>query len=326
MATVTSKRLQRYWQSAIMLKRSVFYITITLVSTTIGLLCVACSNHTLKQSTQLSSQGSPSPSTTPNSGNAQPATTVTATALASPDLGKPAASVPKLVEPNSGQPDYYELAQSKAYSAWSTSQFAHSSADWHLVALQWQEAITLLQALPAGSLAKALAQTKIAEYQHQLTYAQQQATNLNKKDSDNHILHPPVQLSQPTVLPNQIVFKVPIRRLAGGTPVIDVTFNDTQQVEMIVDTGASGTVITQQTATALRIVPVTKAKANTASAKAVEFPVGYVNSVAVGGLVIKHLPVAIAPSAELEIGLLGHDFFGDYDVTIKRNVVEFRTR
>ena len=57
-----------------------------------------------------------------------------------------------------------------------------------------------------------------------------------------------------------------------------------------------------------------------------EFSVGYVDSIEVGGAVIKNVPVAIAPSPELEVGLLGHDFFGDYDVTIKRDLVEFRPR
>ena len=35
--------------------------------------------------------------------------------------------------------------------------------------------------------------------------------------------------------------------------------------------------------------------------------------------------VAIAMS-DGDIGLLGHDFFGNYDVTLKQNVVEFRRR
>jgi predicted aspartyl protease len=92
---------------------------------------------------------------------------------------------------------------------------------------------------------------------------------------------------------------------------------------MIVDTGASGTVITPQIAEALGVVPVGIAKANTVSSKGVEFQVGYVDSMEVGGVKVNQVPVAIA-GAELETGLLGHDFFGNYDVTIKRNVVEFR--
>ena len=125
---------------------------------------------------------------------------------------------------------------------------------------------------------------------------------------------------------NQTVFQASIKRRANRTPVINVTFNGTQQFEMIVDTGASGTVITQPMAAALGVVAVAKAKANTASANAVEFPIGYIDSIQVGGALVKDVPVAIALSPELEIGLLGHDFFGNYDVTVKRDVVEFHPR
>lgn len=119
------------------------------------------------------------------------------------------------------------------------------------------------------------------------------------------------------------VFSVPIKRRAGGTPVIDVTFNGNQRFEMIVDTGASGTVITQGMADALRVIPTTTSKANTASAKDVEFPIGYVSSMEASGVRVGRTPVAIAGS-ELETGLLGHDFFQGYDITIRRNTVEFR--
>ncbi|MEC4818125.1 MAG: retroviral-like aspartic protease family protein [Scytonema sp. PMC 1069.18] len=119
------------------------------------------------------------------------------------------------------------------------------------------------------------------------------------------------------------IYTAPIKRRVAGTPIIEVTFNGNQNFEMIVDTGASGTVITQKMASALGVVPVAKARANTASSKAVEFPVGYVNSIKVGGVEISRVPVAIA-GTELDTGLLGHDFFGNYDITIKRNVVEFR--
>ncbi|MEA5570382.1 retropepsin-like aspartic protease [Calothrix sp. UHCC 0171] len=116
---------------------------------------------------------------------------------------------------------------------------------------------------------------------------------------------------------------IPIKRRMGGTPVIEVTFNGNQSFEMIVDTGASGTVITEDMANALGVIPVGKAKANTASSKSVIFPIGYVSSIAVGAVKVNRTAVAIAGS-ELETGLLGHDFFGNYDITIKRDVVEFR--
>lgn len=103
------------------------------------------------------------------------------------------------------------------------------------------------------------------------------------------------------------VVSVPIKRKMGGTPVIEVTFNGGQAFEMIVDTGASGTVITQNMANLLGVIPVGKAKANTASSKSVVFPIGYVSSMQVGGVKVNRTAVAIAGN-ELETGLLGHDF------------------
>lgn len=121
----------------------------------------------------------------------------------------------------------------------------------------------------------------------------------------------------------QEVVSVPIKRRVGGTPIIEVTFNGNRHFEMILDTGASGTVITQDMAAELGVVPVGRAQANTASSKSVEFPIGYINSMEVGKVIVHKVAVAIA-GEELETGLLGHDFFGNYDLTIKRNVVEFR--
>jgi predicted aspartyl protease len=133
----------------------------------------------------------------------------------------------------------------------------------------------------------------------------------------------PIQQNKPK---SQVkTFSAPIKRRIGGTPIIDVTFNGKQRFEMIVDTGASGTVITQRMAQLLGVIAVGKAKANTASAQSVEFPIGYVDSMEAGGVKIKQVAVAIAPK-QLQNGLLGHDFFGNYDITIKSNVVEFRPR
>ena len=251
-------------------------------------------------------------STTDAGDNAQPVATGS-NSTAAPIIIKsptPPALSPEKVEPLS-QPNSYELALDKASSAFSISQSAQSSDDWNLVVSQWTDAIALMKALPVSSPYKPSARKKIAEYQRNLTYAKQEATRPGAVEA-------PLETPQP--------FQATIKRRAGGTPVIDVTFNNTQPIEMIVDTGASGTVITQQAAASLGVVPVGTAKADTASAKDVEFSVGYVESIQVGGAVIKNVPVAIAPSPGLEIGLLGHDFFGDYDVTIKRDIVEFRPR
>lgn len=124
---------------------------------------------------------------------------------------------------------------------------------------------------------------------------------------------------------NKDVFLAKIKRRQGGTPVIDVTFNGGQSYEMIVDTGASGTMITRRMAEALGVVPVKMIKVDTASGVGVTFPVGYVQSIAVDGAVANKVLVTIG-GPEQDIGLLGHDFFGNYDITVRRDVVEFHGR
>ncbi len=120
------------------------------------------------------------------------------------------------------------------------------------------------------------------------------------------------------------VFQAKIKRRAAGTPVIDVVFNGKNTFEMIVDTGASGTLITQKMAAVLGVRVIGKIKAGIADGSVVEFDLGRVQSIGVGGAVVKNVEVAIAK--QMDIGLLGHDFFGNYDVKIKKDIVEFYPR
>jgi predicted aspartyl protease len=124
--------------------------------------------------------------------------------------------------------------------------------------------------------------------------------------------------------PESGVFRVPIKRRVGRTPVIDVTFNGGQTFEMILDTGASGTLITLPMASALKLKATGTMEAQIADGSLVQFMTGQVKSVAVAGAVVNNIEVAIAPRAG--IGLLGHDFFDKYDVKILEKVVEFHRR
>ncbi|WP_293155563.1 MULTISPECIES: TIGR02281 family clan AA aspartic protease [unclassified Microcoleus] len=143
-----------------------------------------------------------------------------------------------------------------------------------------------------------------------------------RRGPSNPSAQPPA--NQPAPSGNQKVFQAKIKRRAGGTPVIDVVFNGNKTFEMIVDTGASGTLITQRMATALGVRQVGTGRAGIADGSIVEFPIGVVRSIRVGGAAIQNVEVAIAK--QMEIGLLGHDFFGNYDVKIKKDVVEFYVR
>ncbi len=253
--------------------------------------------------------------------------------------------------------DAYEQALDAAYSAAILGQSAQSTDDWQLVSNRWQEAISLLRKVPFSSAYHAIAQPKIAQYQRNLRIAQKQATRPRPSSpltreiatSPRTAVSPaklsPTQTTTPSETPNTLetpntsapatesktntanprVYKVPIKRRAGRTPVIEVTFNGVQTFEMIIDTGASGTVITPTMAESLGVVAEGEVVANTASAKGIKFSIGKVESIAVAGIVTKDVRVAIGGS-DLEIGLLGQDFFGNYDVWIRQNVVEFHPR
>ncbi len=115
-------------------------------------------------------------------------------------------------------------------------------------------------------------------------------------------------------------YRVKIKRRLASTPVIDVNFNG-RNFEMILDSGASSTLITQGMANALRLKPNGYREVIVADGSTVKFPVSVIKTVNAGGAAAKNLEVTIAQNAD--IGLLGHDFFGGYDVKIKRTVVEF---
>lgn len=320
----------------IMLQSFLSRATLIFLSSALAVLCVACSEDKRNTATGANEQPTPIGDLASVQPTVKPVT--------------PAATPKAQPLPSESEPSLFEMGRDKAVGAWSISQSAQSPEDWNLVVSQYQEAIALMKKVRRQSVEFAIAQTKITEYRRQIRYARQQANPRPVRVAEPQKIvivvphrattpkftlpvSPPVATkplspepglpSSAVLIPDEAVFTAPIKRRIGGTPIVEVTFNGQQQFEMIVDTGASGTVITQDMANALGIVPVGKAKANTASSRAVEFPVGYVNSMAVGGVIVNKVAVAIA-GAELETGLLGHDFFGNYDVTIKRNVVEFR--
>ncbi len=120
------------------------------------------------------------------------------------------------------------------------------------------------------------------------------------------------------------VYQAPIISRIRGVPVIMVTFNGSSTFPMIVDTGAAGTLITQRMASTLGVKPVSQATAQTANGYTT-FDVGYVNSIEVDGAKVSNVAVAIGLS-DMNFGLLGHDFFNSFDVTVRQNVVEFQPR
>jgi predicted aspartyl protease len=124
--------------------------------------------------------------------------------------------------------------------------------------------------------------------------------------------------------PQSRITRVPIKRRNGRTPVIEVTFNGNRTFDMIVDSGASGTLITKTMAEALQIKPTGTIQAEIADGSTVEFRQGRVRSMGVQNAVIHDVEVAIAD--RMTVGLLGHDFFDNYDLRILANSIEFTKR
>ncbi len=324
-------------------------LAILLLSGTLALTNVACS--------RINSSWRPNQRKEPVAVSVTPSPTVKRPTKPQPVHPKPVV-LERKVPTTIPAKDAYEQALDAAYSAAILGQSAQSTDDWQLVTSRWQEAISLLRKVPFSSAYHAIAQPKIAQYQRNLQVAQKQATRPRPSSPSTKevaasprriaVAPPkpsPTQKSSPLETPNTPetsntpvpttepqttaavprVYKAPIKRRAGRTPVIEVTFNEAQTFEMIIDTGASGTVITQTMADSLGVVAEGEVVANTASAKGIKFSIGKVESISVAGIVSKDVRVAIGGS-ELEIGLLGQDFFGNYDVWIRQNVVEFHPR
>lgn len=133
------------------------------------------------------------------------------------------------------------------------------------------------------------------------------------------------KLCQGTTTPaTRNFFQARIKRRDGGTPVIDVTLNGNQTFEMLVDTGASGTLLTRRMAQVLNLPIVGAGRYTMADGRTITMPVGRLNSLAVSGAMIRNVEVAIA--GDYAEGLLGSDFLGNYDIKIKRDVIEFYPR
>lgn len=117
---------------------------------------------------------------------------------------------------------------------------------------------------------------------------------------------------------------VPIKYRISGCAVIDVRFNDRYEFEMLLDTGAGVTLVTGDMARQLGLIPQRRAIVGVADGRRVEVPLAVVRSLAVGTFVAGHLEVAIAD--RMAYGLLGQDFFGDYDIRLLASEVEFARR
>jgi aspartyl protease family protein len=183
----------------------------------------------------------------------------------------------------------------------------------------WAEAIKIIDQMIVAEPQRA---TKLRAYRQQLL--QLQRLGYRAPNPPNPSVTPSIP---PAGNADNLVAQVPILRRSGGVPVIKVTFNRTQTFDMLVDSGASITVITRPMARALGITSadvVREVKFATANGTVVK-PIVRMNAVEFGGVADTNVEVAVAAPG-MEMGLLGQDFLGRYDVSIRRDVIEFYRR
>ncbi len=238
--------------------------------------------------------------------------------LPNPPAANPVAATSSTpVVPNDGE--LYQQALTKADAANAIGQSALSKDDWFLVAHNLQDSVGLLKSISPTSSQYILAAKVLPKYEQQLSSARQKAASFVSKSPQN-----PVISSQVASVDHLGNFSIPIQRKIGGVPVIEVTFNDNYRVPMLLDTGASHTLITAATANRLQLQSYGRSQAKTANGTAT-FEVSSIDKIKFGNGEIKDVQVAIGQN-DLPYGLLGHDVYDGYDITIKENSIEFHKR
>ena len=224
-----------------------------------------------------------------------------------------------------------------ASSAYQLSESAISPDDWGLIASRWRRAAEQLAKVADDNENYEIAQTKIADYTRSAENAEAQIDALQnpadaaiaakpvstpKRAAKTATLPPLPAPASETVSAASSSVTVPVVRRLYGTPIVRVTFNNAKSYEMILDTGASRTLITRTMANELGVVADERMVAATASEAEVVFDLGKVSSIEMGGISLNDARVSIGDS--VSVGLLGNDFLNGYDVTIRgrENVVE----
>lgn len=297
------------------------------------------------------SAGSPPDPATASSAESSGSAAPAAVPQAAPDPPAVKALQPNLPSRGVG---LYQSALDKGYGAARLTQSARVPSDWEFVASRWQEAIALLEQVPAGHPRHGEARQKLEEYGQNRRYAiarsrrppmpppAQQPLALRPASPPNASNSDPAVTGEPAIAPapdgtprnepapsttptdaSTLLAVAPIINRMGGIPVIGVELNG-REFAMAIDTGASLTVLTPAMAAALQLQPTGSVRVNTPSDTAVELPISQVQRLRVGNLIASDLQVAV--SSSMTIGLLGQNFFGNYDVTLRGDRVEFHRR
>jgi clan AA aspartic protease (TIGR02281 family) len=249
-------------------------------------------------------------------GNSQPNVTPIESPVAAVETVVVPSPEPK---PSVVETDNYQEALTKAASAQSIGQSALSHEDWVLVNGRWQQAIELLKAVPKNSSNYSLALKLLPQYEQSMNRAHQKLATFKSQMSATK---PAVVVDGVEVDPSKS-FAIPIVKKLEGVPIVEVTING-ERCQMLLDTGASRTLITRGVKQKLALSATGSTAATTANGSA-NFETLTLNSVKVGEIQISNLSVAVG-NDDMSYGLLGHDIYKGYDITLKEDSVIFEKR
>ncbi|MEM6520178.1 MAG: retropepsin-like aspartic protease [Cyanobacteria bacterium P01_C01_bin.70] len=247
------------------------------------------------------------------------ATPAAAPTDSSPEAATPAAPAAETVAntetastetPNQSRANYFNEGVTRAQSAVAIGQSAQSPDDWQLAASRWQQAVQYMEQVPDTDPNYDTAQQKVQEYGQNLTTARKRAAGE---------VVAAAQSAAPDRPPG-LVASIPVIDQMGGTPVVPVALTGdrgTQQFTMLFDTGATGTLITQSMANAVGAIVIGSTVVTVADGRQIEAPVGYIDTLKVGDLVIRDLQVIIGG----DVGLLGQNVYGEYGLSIGSNQI-----
>ncbi|MGK7924376.1 MAG: TIGR02281 family clan AA aspartic protease [Spirulina sp.] len=221
-----------------------------------------------------------------------------------------------------------------AFSASSRSQSLNEALQSAICAQDWQGALQTLQEIE-----------RIApEHAARLTTYQSRLQNLAARGVYNPEWDcrgggslptspapaPVAPPSAPIPVSRGRVFRVPIKEVRGGTPVVDVTFNGRETFQMLFDTGATTTMILPSMAARLNLPILDTVDVTVADGRRVKSYVSRLNSLKVGDLQIEDVIVTFSPRSDersLEgMGLLGQNVFQKYDILLKQDEIELHER
>jgi predicted aspartyl protease len=245
------------------------------------------------------------------------------TVVATPVMPEAAPAPVAVQPPKQDDAEIYQQALSKAAAANAIRQSALSKDDWLLIADSMQSSVDLLKSISPQSSQSVLAAKILPEYQQKLAAARAKSTNFVPK-APPRIESVSTANSTPIDVNNSKSFSIPIVQKLGGIPVIDVTFNGGQTFRMLLDTGASRTLINRSMSNELQLKIIGKSQAQTANGVG-QFGIGAIDSIKFGAGEMRNVMVAIGGD-DLSYGLLGHDVYDGYDITIKENAIEFKQR